>query len=35
MYISLSSSYAGNACAIRQSIINYTTNSNETHFLIG
>jgi hypothetical protein len=32
MYISLSSSYAGNACAIRQSIINYTTNSNETHF---
>jgi hypothetical protein len=32
MYISLSSSYAGNACAIRQSIIDYTTNSNETNF---
>ena len=32
MYISLSSSYAGNACAIRQSIINYTTNLNETQF---
>jgi hypothetical protein len=32
MYLSLSSSYAGNACAVRQSIINYTTNSNETHF---
>lgn len=32
MYLSLASSYGGNACAIRQSIINYTTNSNETHF---
>ena len=32
MYLSLSSSYAGNACAVRQSIINYTTSSNETHF---
>ena len=32
MYLSLSSSYAGNACAVRQSIINYTTNSNETQF---
>jgi hypothetical protein len=28
----LSSSYAGNACAVRQSIINYTTTSNETQF---
>ena len=32
MYVSLSSSFAGNACAVRQSIINYTTNSNETQF---
>jgi hypothetical protein len=32
MYISLSSSYAGNACAVRQSINNYTKNSNETQF---
>lgn len=32
MYVSLSSSYAGNACAVRQSIINYTKNSNETQF---
>ncbi len=32
MYISLSSSHAGNACAIRQSIINYTNNTSETHF---
>ena len=32
MYISLSSSYAGNACAIKQSIINYTNINNETHF---
>jgi hypothetical protein len=32
MYISLSSSYASNACAIRQSITNYTTQSTETHF---
>jgi hypothetical protein len=32
MYLSLSSSYAGNACAVRQSIINYTTNSTKTHF---
>jgi hypothetical protein len=32
MYLSLSSSFAGNACAVRQSIINYTTNSNETQF---
>ena len=32
MYISLSSSHAGNACAIRQSIINYINNETETHF---
>ena len=32
MYLSLSSSYAGNACAVRHSINNYTTNSNETQF---
>lgn len=33
MFISLSSSYAtGHGCAIRQSIINYTTNPNETQF---
>lgn len=32
MYLSLSSSYAGNACAVRDSIIKYTTNSNETQF---
>lgn len=32
MYISLSASYAGNACAVRQSIINYTATSNETQF---
>jgi hypothetical protein len=32
MYVSLSSSYAGNACAIRQSIINYTMTSNKTLF---
>ena len=32
MYISLSSSYAGNACAVRQSINNYTTSSNKTQF---
>ena len=32
MYLSLSSSYEGNACAIRQSIINYTNNSSETQF---
>ena len=32
MYISLSSSYASNACAIRQSIINYTKDPGETHF---
>jgi hypothetical protein len=32
MYISLSSSYSGNACAIRQSIINYTLSSNPTQF---
>lgn len=32
MYISLSSSYSGNACAVRQSITNYTKNSNETQF---
>ena len=35
MFVSLSSSNTGNACAVRQSIINYTTNSNETNFLIG
>jgi hypothetical protein len=32
MYLSLSSSYGGKACAVRQSIINYTRNSNETQF---
>jgi hypothetical protein len=32
MYLSLSSSYGGNACAVRNSIINYTTTSNETQF---
>ena len=32
MYLSLSSSYSGNACAVRQSIINYTINSNVTQF---
>ena len=32
MFVSLSSSYAGNACAVRQSINKYTTNSNETQF---
>jgi hypothetical protein len=32
MYLSLSSSYAGNACAVRQSIINYTTKPDETQF---
>ena len=32
MFISLSSSYAGNACAIRQSINNNTNNSTETQF---
>ena len=32
MFVSLSASYAGNACAVRQSIIKYTTNSNETQF---
>ena len=32
MYLSLSSSYAGNACAVRQSIINYTKTSGETQF---
>lgn len=32
MYLSLSSSYGGYACAVRQSINNYTTTSNETHF---
>jgi hypothetical protein len=31
MFISLSSSYAGNACAVRQSIINYST-AGETQF---
>lgn len=31
-YISLSSSYAGNACAIRKSINNYTSQKSETHF---
>jgi hypothetical protein len=30
MYISLSASYAGNACAIRNSILNYTATSRET-----
>lgn len=32
MFISLSSSSAGNACAIRQSIINYTNVKSETQF---
>jgi len=32
MYISLSSSYAGNACAVKQSIINYTKQNCETQF---
>jgi len=32
MFISLSSSYSGNACAIKQSIVKYTKNSNETQF---
>ena len=32
MYISLSSSYGGNACAIRESINNYTQNINKTQF---
>jgi hypothetical protein len=33
MYLSLSSRYAGNACAIKQSIMFYTTNNNnETQF---
>jgi hypothetical protein len=32
MFISLSASHSGNACAIKQSIINYTANSYETHF---
>jgi hypothetical protein len=32
MYLSLSSSHSGNACAIKQSIINYSNNSQETHF---
>ena len=32
MFISLSSSSAGNACAIRQSIINYTNDKSETQF---
>lgn len=32
MFVSLSSSYAGNACAIRQSINNYTTQSTKTFF---
>jgi hypothetical protein len=32
MYISLSSSYAGNACAVHESINNYTSTSNKTLF---
>lgn len=32
MFISLSSSYASNACAVRQSIINYSKQENPTHF---
>ena len=32
MYLSLSSSYPGNACALRESINKYTTNSNKTQF---
>jgi hypothetical protein len=31
MFLSLSSNYSGNACAIRQSIINYTTNLKPKH----
>ena len=30
MYISLSASYSGNACAVRNSILNYTATSRET-----
>ena len=32
MFISLSSSYAGNACAVHESINNYTSTSNKTLF---
>ena len=32
MFISLSSSYAGNACAVHESITNYTSTSNKTLF---
>ena len=32
MFLSLSSSYASNACAVRQSIINYSKQQNETYF---
>jgi hypothetical protein len=32
MYISLSSSHCGNACAVRQSILNYTQHPGETQF---
>jgi hypothetical protein len=32
MYISLSGSKAGNACAVKQSIKNYTTGNNKTQF---
>lgn len=32
MFISLSASYAGNACAVRQSIDNYNLLKSETHF---
>ena len=32
MYLSLSSSYAGNACAVRQSINNYTKTTDKTQF---
>jgi hypothetical protein len=32
MFISLSSSYAGNACAVHESITNYTPTSNKTLF---
>lgn len=32
MFISLSSSYAGNACAVKQSIINYTKELQKSNF---
>jgi hypothetical protein len=32
MYLSLSSSYCANACAVRESIINYSTKTTNSHF---